>query len=133
MNRDEAVQLLGCDPLRHIVTLKMLAMYGEQMDLRFAAESGDWALLSLLPTELSEYDSRVYATTRFVVLVDGNSVTLKLRLFADLPRCDMVVKTYDPAVKRHVTRVAAPTALPGPEHEHRVHAAGPKYRTSGVP
>lgn len=102
MNRDEAVELLGRDPLRHIVTLKMLALYGEHMDLRFVAESGEWALLSLLPTDLSDYDSRAYATTRRVVLVDGNSATLKLRLLDDLPRCDMVVKTYDPAVKRHV-------------------------------
>lgn len=102
MNRDEAVELLRCDPLRHIVTLKMLALYGEHMDLRFVAESGAWALMSLLPTDLSEYDSRAYATTRLVVLVDGNSETLKLRLFADLPSAEMVIKTYDDSVKRHV-------------------------------
>jgi len=112
MNRDEAVELLRRDPLRHIVTLKMLARYGEHMDLRCVSESGTWALMSLLPTELSEYDSRAYATTRLVVLIDGNSATLKLRLFDDLPRTDMVVKTYDGAVKRHVTNQLAgePTA-----------------------
>lgn len=113
MNRDQAIELLRCDPLRHIVTLKMLTLYGERVDLRFVAESGDWALMSLLPTNLSEYDLRAYATTRFVVLIDGNSAALKLRLFDALPRADIVLKTYDDAVKRHVTQHLAGEPIAG--------------------
>jgi GNAT superfamily N-acetyltransferase len=98
-SRDLAQSRLEGDVLRHIVTLKMLELHGEEMELRFAEDGGGWAVLSLLPVQASDFDRRTYAGSRFVVLVDGTSGASKLELLEGLPAEGLVIKTYDDLVR----------------------------------
>jgi GNAT superfamily N-acetyltransferase len=101
-NQDRGLILsrLGRDVLRHIVTLKMLRLHGEAMELRFNEDGGGWALLSLLPVRVSDFDRQAYAGEEYVVLVDGTSGSAKEALLEALPRARLVIKTYDEAVGR---------------------------------
>lgn len=105
-NRDLGTILprLESDVLRHIVTLKMLQLYGGDMELRFAEDHDGWALLSLLPVRVSDFDRQAYAAEEFVVLVDGTSAGAKEALLEALPRARLVIKTYDEAVGRFASR-----------------------------
>jgi GNAT superfamily N-acetyltransferase len=99
-NRDVIVSCLRRDILRHIVTLKMLRAYGESMELRFVMEDGGWALLSLLPVRVSDFDRQAYPDAQLVVLVDGSSDALKEGLLAGLPPGRLVVKACDAPTRR---------------------------------
>ncbi len=89
----DAIALLRSDPLRHIVTLKMLSLYGATMQLHFAEDASGWALVSELPLGVFPYDAAAYGNRGFVVLVDGSSDLLKLSLLERLPRERRVLKT----------------------------------------
>ncbi len=99
-SRDLIRSRLQHDVLRHIVTLKMLQLHGEAIELRFAEDGDGWALVSLLPVQVSDFDRRAYAESRFVVLVDGTSAASKLALLEGLPTDRLVIKTYDDLVRR---------------------------------
>jgi len=99
-SRDLIRSRLQRDVLRHVVTLKMLQLYGDAIELKFAEDGDGWALLSLLPAEMSDFDRRAYAESRFVVLVDGTSAGSKLTLLEGLPSDRLVIKTYDDLVRQ---------------------------------
>jgi len=101
MKPAEAIALLRDDPLRHIVTLKMLTAYGDAMKLHFAEDASGWALVSELPLGVFPYDAVTYGDQGTVVLVDGTSDSLKRRALQRLRSGPLVVKTYDPAVQRY--------------------------------
>lgn len=98
--RDLVQSRLQGDVLRHIVTLKMLRLFGGVIDLRFAQDAQGWALLTLLPVRVSDFDRRTYPDAESVALVDGTSDTLKERLLEGLPRVRLVIKTYDESVRQ---------------------------------
>ena len=93
-------RLLEQDVLANVVTLKMLTSYGSSMALRLEQRETEWALLSLLPTAVSDWDRKAYPDTRYIAFVDGNSEALKLKALAAFPREPVVVKTGDPFVKK---------------------------------
>jgi GNAT superfamily N-acetyltransferase len=101
-NRDIILSRLRGDVLRHIVTLKMLGLHGAAVELRFAEDPGGWALLSLLPARVSEFDRQTYPDADLVVLVDGTSPSAKSALLAKAPPGRLVIKAYD----AHVGRLA---------------------------
>lgn len=111
MTPDAALQLLRTDPLRHIVSLKMLTRFGPQMTLRFAGEAQAWALLSLLPSQCFEYDARTYPTSRFIALIDGTSEALQLELLDQLPSEELVVKTYTSSLRHYLVSQRAGTRV----------------------
>jgi len=94
-DRGRILSHLRRDPLRHIVTLKMLGLFGRTMETRLIEDDAGWALLSLLPVRDSDFDHQMYPEAKFVVLVDGNSDGAKSALFGQLPSESLVVKTYD--------------------------------------
>ncbi len=108
-DRATIVSLLESDPLRHVVTLKMIHHYGDALELRLAQDAAGWALLSLMPTSLSGFDSRAYPDARFVAMVDGDSRTATIELLRGLPRAPLVAKTTDGAVGAHLVRVLGAT------------------------
>ncbi len=102
---DRACRLLEEDTLRNVVTLKMLNSYGPSMDLTFFEAADRWALLSLLPTRVSEWDRKAYPDTRVIAFADGNADSLKLQALAHLPKGRIVVKTGDPLLKETLERL----------------------------
>jgi hypothetical protein len=58
--RARAIQLLREDPLRHIVSLKMLTRLHEQVELCLVEAEHGWALLLSFPSDVLEYDAKVY-------------------------------------------------------------------------
>jgi len=111
-DRATILSLLRSDCLRHIVTLKMLSLYGDHVQTILSEDDGGWALMSLLPTRVSDFDRRIYPNTTLVVLMDGTSHEAKLRLLNNMPAEHMVVKTYDESVKdRLLNRFQAKPAL----------------------
>jgi ribosomal protein S18 acetylase RimI-like enzyme len=94
-DREVITSRLRQDVLRHVVTLKMLHFFGDSMELRFAQDDAGWALLSLLPVRVSEFDRQVYPNADTVVLVDGVSDALKSALLAGLPAGRLVIKAHD--------------------------------------
>jgi GNAT superfamily N-acetyltransferase len=100
MDLARAIALLERDPLRYVVTLKMLAHFRAQMELRLLEDDRGWALLALLPTSAFEYDARHYADVPHAVLVNGSSDDALLALLAELPQTGFVLKTGDAIVQR---------------------------------
>ena len=99
-DRNRIISHLKGDVLRHIVTLKMLQLYGDAIEFRFVQGTGGWALLSLLPVVMSDFDRQTYPEAKFVVLVDGTSQASKLDLLENLPAGRLVIKSYDASVTR---------------------------------
>jgi GNAT superfamily N-acetyltransferase len=98
------VSLLEGDILRHVVTLKMLHLHGDALDLRFAQDDDGWALLTSFPARTFAYDSQTYPDSDTIILVDGSSDAAKARLLKELPRGRLVIKTYDASVKQYAQR-----------------------------
>ena len=94
-----ALAWLRSDPLRHIVTLKMIRVGGRAVSCRWCEDADGWGLLSLFHTRVFEYDQQTYADRDWVVLIDGTSAGAKAKLLDELPTGALVVKTYDSAVK----------------------------------
>jgi GNAT superfamily N-acetyltransferase len=105
-----ALALLRSDPLRHIVTLKMIHVGGAAIECRLREDKDGWGLLSLFSTRVFEYDQQTYPDRDWVALIDGTSALAKSKLLDELPRGALVVKTYDPAIKEFLVRahLAAP-------------------------
>lgn len=106
-----AAQLLGRDPLRHVVTLKMLALFGRHAQLELVEASDGWALRVLLPTSAFEYDARHYGHVPHVVLVNGSSEASMLRLLSEVPAGGFVLKTGDVALQRYARTTLGLAAL----------------------
>jgi hypothetical protein len=96
------IDLLQRDPLRHIVTLKMINSYGDQMTFDVKKSGDSWGILSKLPVRVSEYDRKTYPDADFIILIDGVPEIDKRNLVDDLPDGTYIVKTYDETVKEHL-------------------------------
>ena len=57
---DKVKGLLEADLLRNIATLKMINAYSKSMTFKLLEKNQKWALLSLLPTEVSAWDRKRY-------------------------------------------------------------------------
>jgi RimJ/RimL family protein N-acetyltransferase len=95
----DACALLEKEPLKHLVTLKILNGYSEYMRLRLIRDADQWALLSLLPAERSEWDKKAYPDADLIVLIDGNNETFKAIHLDSLPRGCLIIKTGDQRLK----------------------------------
>jgi RimJ/RimL family protein N-acetyltransferase len=95
----DACALLEKEPLKHLVTLKVLNGYSEYMRLHLIRNADQWALLSLLPAERSEWDRKAYPGADLVVLIDGNNETFKAIHLASLPKGCLIFKTGDQRLK----------------------------------
>jgi GNAT superfamily N-acetyltransferase len=90
-----AAALLETDPLRNLVTLKMMGSFPGQMTFLAEREGDDWALLSLLPVQASAWDRTAYPAAAFVALPNGNSARLVVKALGAAPRGPIVFKTVD--------------------------------------
>lgn len=97
-------RLLEQDALRNLVTLKMLNAYAASMTFDLRQHGDDWALLSLLPVQASEWDRKTYPDCRCVAFINGNSDQQKLQLLECLPKGELVLKTADQVVQENIAR-----------------------------
>jgi GNAT superfamily N-acetyltransferase len=98
-----AIQRLSSDPLRHVVTLKMLSLFGPHVQLELFDNGAGWATKAIFPAAVSGYDRRWYPTADFIVLVDGNSPDCMVRILDDLPRSELLLKISNRAAAQHAT------------------------------
>lgn len=98
---------LQSDPLRHVVTLKMLHLAGSAAECRLHEDSDGWALLTILPVSAIDWDRNMYPDRDWIIFVDGNSQPAKQTVLAEVPAGKLVIKTYDEAVKEHFGRLAS--------------------------
>jgi hypothetical protein len=77
----------------------MITNYSDSMTVDLLEKNQKWALLSLLPAEVSEWDRKKYPTAKFIAFLDGNDLGLKRRLWREMPTVETVFKTSDPALK----------------------------------
>jgi GNAT superfamily N-acetyltransferase len=94
----EARRLLEEDPMRNLVTLKMLTCYPGAMDFELLREEKRWALLSLLEVSASAWDRETYPDCKYAAFINGNDGDKMIQLLARLPKEDLVVKTTDEVV-----------------------------------
>jgi len=93
---DGALALLEQDPLKSIVTLKMLRRHSDAMTLKLLQHGNNWGLLSLLPVGQSDHwDRKGYGEAEYVVFMDGNNNLCKSELLELLPAESLVIKTGD--------------------------------------
>jgi GNAT superfamily N-acetyltransferase len=52
-----------------------------------------WALATILPVHVSDYDQRTYPTANYIVLLDGSSSVAMMDLVAAVPRGEVILKT----------------------------------------
>lgn len=96
---EDARALLEKEPLKHLVTLKMLRSHSKHMRLRLINSADQWSLLSLLPVERSEWDRKTYPDADQIVCIDGNSDAFKAAHLDSLPRGRLIFKTGDQTLK----------------------------------
>jgi RimJ/RimL family protein N-acetyltransferase len=87
--------LLSRDPLRHIMTLKVLSLYPSDAETKLLTSDSGWALRTLLPGSVSRYDRVAYPDEQFLLAIDGNDTELKRQLLQRSPQVPMILKTYD--------------------------------------
>lgn len=85
MGNQPLVSFLQQDALRHIVHLKMLALYGERMVCHFLERDGEKGCVLLLPTAVSDYDQRTYPHSQFVILAAATRPDLLHELALHIP------------------------------------------------
>ncbi len=84
--------LLEQDIIRNLVTLKMLNHYYEHMSFELQKNGNDWALLSLLPAKVSEWDRKAYPDIDYIAFIDGNCIDLKIKMIDKLKSYSVVLK-----------------------------------------
>jgi ribosomal protein S18 acetylase RimI-like enzyme len=94
----EVRRLLEEEPMRNLVTLKMLTCYPGAMDFELVREEKRWALLSLLEVSASAWDRKTYPACKYAAFINGNDGDKMVQLLACLPNEDHVVKTTDDVV-----------------------------------
>jgi GNAT superfamily N-acetyltransferase len=102
-----ALELLAGDPLRHIVSLKMLARLHDDADVRLIECAAGWGVRLLFPGSAFEYDARHYGPDCDIAIVEGNSEAPQLALLDELPSSSVVLKAHDPAVIRRAQAFGA--------------------------
>jgi GNAT superfamily N-acetyltransferase len=102
-----ALELLAGDPLRHIVSLKMLARLRDDADVRLIERATDWGARLLFPGSAFEYDARHYGPDCDIAIIEGNSEAPQLALLDELPSSSVVLKAHDPAVIRRAQAFGA--------------------------
>lgn len=85
MNHQPLLHFLQQDTLRHIVHLKMLALYGEAMTCHFLQRGEEKGCVLLLPTAVSAYDQQAYPHSQFVVLAAATHPDLLYQLASLIP------------------------------------------------
>jgi len=101
MNVADAIALLRSDPLRHLVALKMLTLYGDQAELKLVRGLAGWALSATFPIHVTEFDRKNYPSAAFFVVMDGTDPAAMIPLLGELPRAKVIVKTSHDAVAQH--------------------------------
>jgi ribosomal protein S18 acetylase RimI-like enzyme len=99
--RARAIQLLREDPLRHIVSLKMLTHRHGQVELCLVEAEHGWALLLSFPSDLFEYDAKAYGPGRRVIVLEGTTELAQRALLEQRPNTNVIIKTPDVAVARY--------------------------------
>jgi GNAT superfamily N-acetyltransferase len=94
--------LLEREPLRYLVTLKMINSYADSMSFFLVQNATGWAALSLLPTEASDWDRKAYPDTSHIAIIDGTGFMACQPLFGMLPRGPIVVKSGDTQIQTHL-------------------------------
>lgn len=100
-------RLLEQEPLRNLVTLKMLNSHGKSMSFQLDEGADGWALLSLLPVSDSAWDRTTYPMCKYVAFINGTSASRKVQLLSRLPRENVVLKTAEEAVQNAIAKNAA--------------------------
>jgi len=89
---------LARDRLRHVLHLKAWDSYAPSILFHHTAIGTDQGLLFLFPTAISPYESRRYAQTKQVALIDADTPQVAARLAEALPRdATLVLKLVDMA------------------------------------
>src|SRR5262245_59052969 len=101
MTVSEAIQRLRGDPMRHLVALKMLTLYGAQAQLQLTDSEAGWALRATFPIHVTEFDRKNYSSAACFVLIDGTDPVAMIRLLGELPRAEVILKTSHEPVSRH--------------------------------
>lgn len=94
----ESRRLLEFDPLRHIVALKAITNNISTVRVILVHGRGDWGLLTILPTRVSQWHRINYPDSELIVLVDGNNTDHELTLLDEIPAANAVIKTSDRGV-----------------------------------
>ena len=80
----KASELLRGDVLRHLSTLKYLALYRDSADVKLVEDSTNWAVLVTFPTRVLSYDTATYPKAKKAVFLNGTCQELKHDLLATL-------------------------------------------------
>jgi ribosomal protein S18 acetylase RimI-like enzyme len=105
MDLSQAIQRLSSEPLRHVVTLKTLNLFGAHVQLELFESDAGWATRAVFPAAVSGHDKRWYPTAEFIVLVDGNSPDCMVRILDDLPSSELILKISNRAAAQHAADV----------------------------
>jgi len=108
--RERAIALLGLDPLRHIVGLKMLERVGAAADVHVREDASGWAALITFESSAVEYDAQNYGSAARIAVLEGSSEALELALFEELgslARCEgraLILKTQRASIVARAAR-----------------------------
>jgi hypothetical protein len=94
--------LLEREPLRYLVTLKMINSYADSMSFFHLQSPTGWAALSLLPTPASDWDRKAYPDTKHIAFIDGTDLMACQPLFGMLPEGPVVVKSADTQIQAYL-------------------------------
>lgn len=112
---ETAHQWLQGDPLRHLVHLKYLHLYGAQMEVYSYANDGSYAVMLMHLPELTSWDRRLYPTARRVLLPTASDHTAAAHLrdyaFNHFPRREPLVFKFCDETTHRAFAAAFPLRL----------------------
>ncbi|MBI5305030.1 MAG: GNAT family N-acetyltransferase [Chloroflexi bacterium] len=99
----EVVAFLKSNALKHIVHLKMIDAYAEQMICHYAQHDAEQGVLMLLPTLANPFDAKTYPQSEFVVLIAASNQDCVQRLVTHIPRNqNLIFKLVDDMTRQVV-------------------------------
>jgi ribosomal protein S18 acetylase RimI-like enzyme len=135
ISTESAIEHLARDPLRHVVLLKQLLAYPDQVTAYRASEGGKSAILLALEASTSAYDRQTYPEADVVAFIASDHPALTARLLSCLPRdvgivfklsneADLIPIESKISVERRTAFVSFTSGAAGePDGEVRVTAA----------
>jgi RimJ/RimL family protein N-acetyltransferase len=96
-HKPEILAYLSQNTLKHIVHLKMLSAYSQDIESHYFTDGSATGVLFLLPTIVTTYDALTYPETQYVVLIAADAPSITGQMLDYIPTtCNLIFKFIDP-------------------------------------
>ena len=92
----KALDILSCNVLKNLSTLKYLSIYKNHSDIKIMEASNNWAVMVTFPTSILSYDTATYPKATKAIFLNGTSDKLKHDLLNTLTPDNYILRLNQP-------------------------------------